>query len=758
MAEYKYIGKRVPRIDARPKVDGSLKYTSDLYEKGMIWGRVLRAKHPHARILSIDTSAAKKLQGVVAVLTHKDVKGINRFGIERQDQPVLCGDRVRYVGDAVALVGAETKEIAEKALGLIRVEYEPLPLVDDPRAALEKDCVAIHEKGNIVHELHFTRGDIGKGFAGADVVVEQTYRTQMMDHAFLETEAGFATVDADGLLTVRCGGQYAFRDVTQIARALDYPEDKIRMIEPYTGGAFGGKDEVTVQIFLALLTLKTRMSSKIWLSREEHFITCTHRHPVEIKMKTGATRDGKLVAHEVWALQDGGAYASLSGPVLCLVVEHSCGPYLIPNLKVDGWAVYTNNGMSGAFRGFGATQAHVAMESQMDVLAGKLGLDPLAFRAKNVIRRGDMFGIGQPMIMAFGVDKTIEKAIAHPLWAERERVKGEVDRSRPENRWKKRGVGAACAFQGSGLGKGLPDYAATTMELNRDGTVTLFQGTIEIGQGSYTGIAQVAAEVLDLPPGMIRFVGADTKRTLDSGTTTASRVMYAAGQSTLLAAKNMAALIRASAAKKLGVPAESLELRDAAVRTADGARSLSYEEVATAAGETLKAEGIFNIPVADREFSMGLPHLVFCSNTQVVLVEVDTLTGEVAVKKAVAVPDCGTVINPINVEGQSEGGIVMGMGYALWEENVLSKGQFKNTGLSTYILPSAWDVPEIETIPVEIPEESGPFGARSVAEVTTTPTAPAILNAIADAIGVRFTELPVTPEKVLAALDKKNNG
>jgi len=221
MAGYKYIGKRIARIDARPKVDGSLKYPSDLYEKGMIWGRVLRAKHPHARILSIDTSAAEKLQGVVAVLTHKDVKGINRFGIERQDQPVLCGDRVRYVGDAVALIGAETKEIAEKALGLIRVEYEPLPLVDDPRKALEKDCILLHEKGNIVHELHFTRGDIGKGFAGADVVVEQTYRTQMMDHAFLETEAGLATVDADGLLTVRCCGQYAFRDVTQIARALD---------------------------------------------------------------------------------------------------------------------------------------------------------------------------------------------------------------------------------------------------------------------------------------------------------------------------------------------------------------------------------------------------------------------------------------------------------------------------------------------------------------------------------------------------------
>lgn len=755
MAEYNYIGKRIARIDARPKVDGSLKYPSDHYEKGMIWGRVLRAKHPHARIISIDTSAAERLPGVVAVLTHKDVKGSNRFGIERQDQPVLCSDRVRYVGDAVALVGAETKEAAERALGLIQVEYEPLPRVDDPRAALAKGGPWIHEGGNIIHELHFVRGDVEAGFAGADLVVERTYRTQMMDHAFLETEAGLAVVDGDGMLTIRSCGQYAFRDATQIARALDYPEEKIRMIEPFTGGAFGGKDEVTVQILLALLALKTRRPSKIWLSREEHFISCTHRHPVEIRMKTGATRDGKLVAHEVWALQDGGAYASLSGPVLCLVVEHCCGPYLIPNLKVDGWAVYTNNGMSGAYRGFGATQAHVAMESQVNILAEKLGMDPLAFRAGNVIRRGDIFGIGQPMAMAFAADKTIERAMAHPLWTGRGRVKAEIDRSRPENLWKKRGVGVACCFQGSGLGKGLPDYAATAIEIDAEGAVTLYQGTIEIGQGSYTGIAQVAAEELGIPPDRIKFVGADTKLTLDSGTTTASRVMYAAGQATLLAARKLAGRIREAAAGGLGVPPGEVVLRGASARTADGARSISFAEIAAAAGGGLRAEGEFSVPAAKEEFSMGLPHVVFCSNTQIVLVEVDTLTGEIAVVKVVAIPDCGTVINPANVEGQSEGGIVMGMGYALWEQNVIEKGEFKNTGLSTYILPSAWEAPEIETIPVEVPEESGPFGARSVAEVTTTPTAPAILNAIADAIGVRFTELPVTPEKVIEALGSK---
>jgi len=755
MGGYKYIGKRIARIDARPKVDGSLKYPSDLYEKGMIWGRVLRSKYPHALIRSIDTSGAERLPGVVAMLTHKDIKGSNRFGIERQDQPVLCEDRVRYVGDAVALVGAETKEIAEKALDLIRVDYEPLPLIDDPQKALEKDAVKLHEKGNIVHELHFTRGDIAQGFSRADVIVENTYKTQMMDHAFLETEAGLAYIDKDGLLTIQCCGQYAFRDVTQVARALNYPPEKIRMIEPYTGGAFGGKDEVTVQILLALLALKTGRPSKIWFSREEHFISCTHRHPIEIRMKTGVTRGGKLIAHEVWALQDGGAYASLSGPVLCLVIEHSCGPYLIPNLKVDGWAVYTNNGMSGAFRGFGATQAQLAMESQMSILAEKLGMDPLSLRAKNVIRRGDLFGIGQDMLMAFGVDKSLEKAMQHPLWTGRARIKREINDGSVEHRWKKRGVGVACCFQGSGLGKGLPDYAATTLELNKDGSVTLFQGTIEIGQGSYTGIAQVAAEILDLPMERIHFIGGDTKKTLDSGTTTASRVMYAAGKATLLAANSMAQRLKEEAAKKLSVSPDMLVVENGATRVKGGRRSLTYREIAGALKEPLTAEGVFNIPLADKEFSIGLPHLMFCSNTQIVLLDVDTLTGEVEVKKVVAIPDCGTVINPLNVEGQSEGGIVMGMGYALYEENVIEKGCFKNTSLSTYVLPSSWEAPEVETCPVEVPEESGPFGARSIAEVVTTPTAPAILNALYDAIGVRFTELPVTPEKIIAALSEK---
>ncbi|MDD5557178.1 MAG: molybdopterin-dependent oxidoreductase [bacterium] len=753
MGGYKYIGKRIPRIDARAKVDGSLRYPSDLSAEGMIWGRVLRSAHPHARILSIDTAEAERLPGVVAVLTHKDVGGTNRFGIERQDQPVLCEDRVRYVGDAVALVGAETKEIAERALDLIRVEYEPLTLLDDPRAALEPGAVRLHEGGNVVHELHFTRGDAAAGFAAADLVVERTYRTQMMDHAFLECEAGLARLGDDGVLTVECCGQYAFRDVTQIARALDYPPEKIRMIEPYTGGAFGGKDEVTVQIHLALLALKTRRPCKIWLSREEHFISCTHRHPVEIRMKTGVARDGKLVAHEVQALQDGGAYASLTGPVLCLVVEHCCGPYLVPNLRVDGWAVYTNNGMSGAYRGFGATQAHVAMESQMDLLARGLGMDPLGLRARNVIRKGDTFGIGQEMVMAFAVDKTIERAMAHPLWRDRERIRGAAgDGAGAARRWKRRGIGVATCFQGSGLGKGLPDYAATTIELAGDGSVNLFQGTIEIGQGSYTGLAQVAAEILDIPIERITFIGGDTGRTLDSGTTTASRVMYAAGEATLRAARDLVAKMKERAAGPMGAPAESLAAGGGAIVSGDGRRSMSFAEIAALPGGPIRGEGWFHIPAADREFSMGLPHLVFCSNTQIVLVEVDTLTGEVAVLKAVAFPDCGTVINPINVEGQSEGGIVMGIGYALYEENVLEKGRFMNTGLSTYIVPSSWEAPEIETIPVEEPEGTGPFGARSVAEVVTTPTAPAILNAIEDAIGIRFTEMPVTPEKIVAAL------
>ncbi|MEJ2744340.1 MAG: molybdopterin-dependent oxidoreductase, partial [bacterium] len=345
--------------------------------------------------------------------------------------------------------------------------------------------------------------------------------------------------------------------------------------------------------------------------------------------------------------------------------------------------VYTNNGMSGAYRGFGATQAHFAMESQMSALAERLGMDPLEFRAKNVIRRGDTFGIGQPMSMSFAVDKTIEKAMRHTLWKDRDRIKKEIEDGSVENRWKKRGIGVACCFQGSGLGKGLPDYAATTIELNRDGSINLFQGTIEIGQGSYTGIAQVAAEILDLPMEKINFIGGDTGRTLDSGTTTASRVMYASGEATLRAAREMSEKLKREGAGIMGISPDSLEIRDGMVVSPDGKQSVSFKEIGARLKEPLRAEGLFNIPVADMEFSMGLPHLLFCSNTQIVMVDVDTLTGVVEVKKAAAFPDCGTVINPTNVEGQSEGGIVMGIGYALYEENVIEKGRFKNTGLST---------------------------------------------------------------------------
>jgi CO/xanthine dehydrogenase Mo-binding subunit len=343
----------------------------------------------------------------------------------------------------------------------------------------------------------------------------------------------------------------------------------------------------------------------------------------------------------------------------------------------------------------------------------------------------------------------------HTLWKDRDRIKKEIEDGSVENRWKKRGIGVACCFQGSGLGKGLPDYAATTIELNRDGSINLFQGTIEIGQGSYTGIAQVAAEILDLPMEKINFIGGDTGRTLDSGTTTASRVMYASGEATLRAAREMSEKLKREGAGIMGISPDSLEIRDGMVVSPDGKQSVTFKEIGARLKEPLRAEGLFNIPVADMEFSMGLPHLLFCSNTQIVMVDVDTLTGVVEVKKAAAFPDCGTVINPTNVEGQSEGGIVMGIGYALYEENVIEKGHFKNTGLSTYVIPSSWEAPEIETHPVEEPEETGPFGARSVAEVVTTPTAPAVLNAICDAIGVRFTEIPVTPEKVAGALAGK---
>jgi xanthine dehydrogenase D subunit len=747
---FKWIGKPLPRQDAGGKVTGKTKFMSDLSLPGMLWGRVLRSQYPHALIKSIDTSEAANLPGVAAVLTHQDVPGLNGYGIVIQDQPVLCADKVRYLGDAVALVAAETKEIAALALSLIRVEYEELTGVFDPEEAMQTKAPLVHASGNICRHTAVINGDVEGAFAGADEIVENTYRTSCVMPAFLETEGGMAQIDEQGLVTVWCGSHYPDRDAIQIARSLGLKKEKVRVIGNPVGGGFGGKDEITIQIHLALLALKTGRPVKIILNREESVVSGWKKHPMTIRMKTGAARDGTLVAHQVTIISDTGAYASLGGTILNSAVEHCSGPYRVPNVQVDGYCVYTNNSVSGAMRGFGVNQVTFAMETQMEILAEKLGMDRLAIRLKNGLQTGDKGPLGNEMFTAMGPVPTLAAAGATDLWINRESYK-----ANPSRPWKKRGVGLAAAIKGCGLGFRLPDYGTAVIELLPSGGFRLGVGCPEIGQGNSIAYAQMAAEVLGCQLDQVEVVTGDTFATPDSGTSTASRSVYVAGNAIIIAGEQMRQRLKEAAATDLGVPIEEIGLSDGLA--AAGGKSVSYAQLAAkflADGIACQELGRFHAPKAPQEIpgAYGLPHLVFGTHAHVALVEVDTFTGQVEVLETVALPDAGRVINLQGLEGQSEGGTLMGMGYALTEEVVLEKGFTKTLNFNNYIIPTAVDAPQISTIPVEVMEKTGPFGAKGIGEAVCISITPAITNAIYDAVGVRITELPANLERVLAGL------
>ncbi|RME24147.1 MAG: xanthine dehydrogenase family protein molybdopterin-binding subunit [Deltaproteobacteria bacterium] len=751
----KYLNRKSPRFDAADKVTGRLVYPSDKTMDGMLWVEVVRSAHPYARIRGIDTSRAEAVDGVVSVLTAKDVPGQNAFGIQIQDQPVLCHDFVRYEGDAVALVGAETPDAARRAARLVEVDYEVLEPVCDPEFAMRPEAPRLHPRGNILHEGHFSKGDVEEGFSKSAVVIEDTYEVPMMDHAYLEPEAGLSWYDG-GVLVVDSCGQYVFRDQAQIARALGLPLEKVRVISSQVGGAFGGKDEITVQIHLALMTYHTRRPAKMVATRRDSIVSHTKRHPARIWYKTGASRSGKLLAVQARFVSDTGAYASLGGPVLNLMMEHAAGPYLVPNVKVDAYAVYTNNGFSGAFRGFGCTQACLALESQMDRMARALGMDPLAFRRKNVLHKGDRAGLGYTMKLEVGAEATVRSAQRGKLWRNRRQLKKPPKNVPPSlRRYIRRGIGVATQMQGLGLGIGIPDYAEVEVELMAGGRARLRVGTTEIGQGAYETYRLTLAERLSLPPENVEVTGGDTGLAPDSGTTTASRTAYAVGNAILLACDRLESRLAHEAEKRFGWSDGNGSIEGSKFRGAGGVIDLEQ----LMAGRSISERATFHVPVQDVEMGDGLPHLLYSYGTHVVLVQVDTLTGEISVEAIEAHLDGGQVLNRLGFEGQSEGGIGQGIGYALMEQVLLDRGRFLNTNFDTYIIPSSVDVPwKIKTVPVMVKDSTGPFGAKGISETCTVGVAPAILNAIEDAIGVRLTKLPVRAENVLEALGERKDG
>ncbi len=705
----------------------------------------LRSTRHHALITELDVSAAEAEPGCVRVFTAKDIPGRNRHGIINKDQPLLAEDKVRCVGEAIALVAAESPEAAKRALKKIRIRYRDLPMVLDPEEAIRPGAPEVHESGNLLVKKTVRRGNPEEAFNHADVVVERIYTTPHVEHTYLEPDAGLAFLDENGVVVVYASTQNPHYDQKDVATLLDLDEHRVRIIQAATGGGFGSKLDLNVQGFVALVSLLTGRPARTVYTREEAYLSTAKRHPLKITYKSGATSDGRLMAVDVRIIGDTGAYASYGLAVAARAAVHATGPYEVPNVYVESTLAYTNNPMAGAMRGFGVPQLAFAHESQMDLLAGELGLSPMEIRLRNYLRIGSTTSTGQQLNASVGIGKCL-KAIAphyeHSLEEDGKKCSPFV----------RRGKGLGAMMYGIG-NTGMQNPATAQVELSGDGAITLFSGAADIGQGSCTVLRQMAAEVLGLPPEEIKIISADTQKTTNAGATSASRQTYISGNAVVDACRQLAEVLLTEAAMILTADRRSLVLEDGGVRSSQHPEKwVSFEKIADRAHRTgipLKWQGYFDpetVPL-DPETGQGAPYSTYAFACHMAEVEVDTLTGEVRVLKMVAAHDVGRAINPLSIRGQINSGVAMGIGFALMEEYIPGKTE----SMKDYHIPSAADVPPIQAIIVEEPEPTGPFGAKGVGEPALIPTAPAVLNAVADALGVRIYDLPANLERVLRA-------
>ncbi len=743
-------GRRV-RPEALAKATGRALYAADLSVAGMLHARALRSPHAHADVKAIDPERARRHPGVVAVLTAGDVPGVNRHGRRLKDQPVLADDRVRQVGDPVALVVATTAAAASEALDLIEVTYRSLPAVFTPDEALADAATAIQPDGNLLAENRLRWGDLEEGFAHADVIVEETYATPWNEHAYLEPEATLAEWDGETLV-VRTATQYPHYHRAEVARVLGLPAERVRVAPTVVGGAFGGKTDVSCQCLAALAAWRTGRPVRIVYSRKESFASTTKRHPYRIRCRSGATSAGDLVALDVDILADTGAYASFGPGLMVKTFASATGPYRWPNVELRGRVVHTNNPTAGCMRGPGTTQVAFAIESQMDRLAQRLGVDPLDLRARNRLRQGDRVLSGQVLQHEPAYLSTIEAI--RPHWLEARERAGRSVPGRPNVR---RGAGVASIWYGIGGGGGGPapgqDPALTvgrgpgraTLELLADGSFSLRTGAMDLGQGSATALGLVAAQELGVTQDRIQVEMGDTATCGDAGPTVGSRVTFFVGNAVANAAADLREAILGSAGAMLARPFVELELVDDRVAPREALdKGVSLAEVAaarTAAGQANRFEGSFDadVPAFDPRSGLGEPYAMYVTGTQMAEVEVDTLSGEVRVLRVVAAHDVGRPAFPEGVVGQIEGGIAMGLGFALHEDFIPGVTQ----GFREYRIPRSRDMPEMETILVGDPAEPPPLQLRGVAECSNMVVAPAVANAIADATGERLADLPL---------------
>jgi aldehyde oxidoreductase len=753
------IGTSVPRPDSIGKVTGRTLYSADLYKEDMLYGRVLWSAHPYAEILQIDTNAAEAIPGVEAVLTADDIPGINLFGAITPDQPVLAEDRVRFIGDAVALVFAETPEIAEAGLNKIKVEYKPLAGVFSPEDALKPGAPQIHEDGNVLTHLEVQTGDIETAMSNADVIMQGEYSTPFVDQGFLEPEAGLAVAGEDGGITIWTGVQNPFDIRRQVATVLGLQEEEVRMINMAVGGAFGGKCDVSLQIFLALGAQKTGRPVKMIFSRADSLRFHPKRHAFEMKYRLGATREGKLLGMEVDVVGDTGAYASWGQIVLQCIACFVCGPYFVPNVDISLKAVYTNNPPGGAWRGFGIPQVHFAVESEMDKLAHELGIDPFDIRMINGLEEGAVTHLGQVVRGSVGLKRTLESA--------KEMLNELKPKIHPTGRDRKIGIGLASGFKAVGFPLPMTDSAGAIIEVDPSGMVKLRVAIVDLGQGPTTALAQIAAEALDLPPDRIEVQQIDTSLSPSAGPTVSQRGIYLGGNATLGAARKLREKLISKAADLLDRAENVIEFKDGRFVDLRAEEELiTLEGLAgelASQGEKLRAEYRFvetkvdkpvfpvhfNIPTKSPE---DFYYNAYSYATHVAIIEVDERSGRVRTRHIIAAQDVGKAINPQIIEGQIAGSCLMGMGTALTESYQVEDGWNRTDSLAKCGLTDIRRAPDFTTIIIEDDEPTGPFGAKGVSEMAAVPTAPAITNAIYDAVGIRIYDLPATPSRVRRAI------
>lgn len=749
----KFVGHTHIRPEALEKVTGQALYTDDLKFPDMLVGATKRSAVPHGIVKRIDVGKAKKVPGIVAVLTAVDIPGKINHGLVYDDWPTLVGvgQKVRYVGDAVALVAGESTASVQEALDLVEVDYEPLAIITDPVQANQPDAIFVHEKGNLLKHIKVRKGDIDKGFAEAEVILERTYHTPTTDHAFIEPECSIARVTDEGRIEVYVGSQIPYSDRSQVAAVMNMPEDRIRIKGMLIGGGFGGKEDIMGQIHAALLAWKTRRPVKILYDRHESLVVHPKRHATQIKVKIGAMRDGTIVAAQTELYGDTGAYASLGDKVMTRATTHSTGPYEIPHVKIDCYAMYTNNPPAGAFRGFGVYQSAFAVESAMDELAEVLELHPVEIRLKNALHVGSITNTGQLLRESVGLVESLEKT-----WKLVQQMGGSepfIAREVPGKPHLKRAWGLAVGYKNTGLGGGAPDKAGAEVELFPDGIFEARTSSAELGQGLVTVLQLIAAEELGSKLENVRVYLSDTDKTPDGGPTTASRQTYVTGNAVKGAAKAMREAITSVLAEHFDVAPEHVKFIEGLAQV--GEQTLTFGEVARlmqAEGKILTASFEYWAPKTLPLGEGGDMHFVFSYATQAAEVEVNTVTGEVDVLRIISANDVGTAVNPLGLQGQVEGGAVMGMGHALSEKFIVKDGYVVTDRLAKYRIPSIVQTPEITSIVVENPAADGPFGAKGVGEIVSIPTAPAITNAIYNATGVRLRSLPVDQEEIAKEL------